>query len=191
MIGAAAVAGGAVYLLTRPRGARGARGAAPGAPPRRIRADARAPSAPRPPWPRRRAAGLVRAAPRPAAVGRPRAPPRVRRPRGAGAGLVLHAISEQDGVPVAVVNDRVVREGDRFDGVRILRIGAAEVEVEVAAPAARCGSELSAATHLRGQTAAEPRRRCGRTWLSIPASRAASWPGWSSRTATTSPASAG
>jgi hypothetical protein len=46
--------------------------------------------------------------------------------------LLLHAISEQDGIPIAVVNERVVREGDRFDGVRILRIGAAEVEVEVA-----------------------------------------------------------
>jgi hypothetical protein len=31
-----------------------------------------------------------------------------------------------------VINDRVVREGDRFDGVLILRIGAAEVEVEIA-----------------------------------------------------------
>ena len=43
----------------------------------------------------------------------------------------LQAISQQDGVPVAVVNDRLVREGDSFDGIRVVRIGAAEVEIEV------------------------------------------------------------
>ena len=32
---------------------------------------------------------------------------------------------------MALVNDRLVFEGDSFDGVRILRIGEAEVEVEV------------------------------------------------------------
>ncbi len=30
------------------------------------------------------------------------------------------------------MNDRLVREGDSFDGIRILKIGDAEVEVEVA-----------------------------------------------------------
>jgi CRP-like cAMP-binding protein len=29
------------------------------------------------------------------------------------------------------LNDRLVREGDMFDGVRIVRIGEAEVEIEV------------------------------------------------------------
>lgn len=43
----------------------------------------------------------------------------------------LNAISEQDGRPVAVVNDRLVHEGDVFDGVRVIRIGETEVEVEV------------------------------------------------------------
>jgi hypothetical protein len=43
----------------------------------------------------------------------------------------LSAISQQDGVPVAILNDRLVHEGDAFDGVRILRIGEAEVDVEV------------------------------------------------------------
>ncbi len=43
----------------------------------------------------------------------------------------LMAISEQDGHPVAIVNDRLVREGDAFDGICILRIGATEVEIEV------------------------------------------------------------
>jgi hypothetical protein len=45
---------------------------------------------------------------------------------------VLHAISEQDGVPIAVINERVVREGETWGDVRVLRIGPAEVEVEVA-----------------------------------------------------------
>ena len=44
--------------------------------------------------------------------------------------LVLNAISERDGHAVALINDRLVREGDEFDGVKILRIGEAEVEVE-------------------------------------------------------------
>jgi hypothetical protein len=45
--------------------------------------------------------------------------------------LRLNAITRRDGRPVALVNDRLVFEGDSFDGVRILRIGEAEVEVEV------------------------------------------------------------
>ncbi len=43
----------------------------------------------------------------------------------------LNAITQQDGQPVAVLNDRVVREGDVFDGIHVIRIGEAEVEVEV------------------------------------------------------------
>jgi hypothetical protein len=45
--------------------------------------------------------------------------------------LRLNAITSRDGRPVALVNDRLVFEGDSFDGVRIVRIGEAEVEVEV------------------------------------------------------------
>jgi hypothetical protein len=56
---------------------------------------------------------------RPAAAGEP------------GAGLLLQAISERDGKPIAVLNTRVVHEGDRFDGVTVVRIGADEVEIEV------------------------------------------------------------
>jgi hypothetical protein len=59
------------------------------------------------------------------------APARPTRPSGA-ADFQLQAISAQDGRPVAVLNDRLVREGDTFDGVRVLRIGADEVEIEVA-----------------------------------------------------------
>jgi hypothetical protein len=45
--------------------------------------------------------------------------------------LSLNAITWRDGRPVALVNDRLVFEGDSFDGVKILHIGETEVEVEV------------------------------------------------------------
>ena len=45
--------------------------------------------------------------------------------------LRLTAISERDGRPVALINDRLVFEGDGFEGVKVLRIRATEVEVEV------------------------------------------------------------
>jgi hypothetical protein len=43
----------------------------------------------------------------------------------------LTAISTRDGEPIALLNDRLVREGDRFDDVHIIRIGETEVEIEV------------------------------------------------------------
>jgi hypothetical protein len=46
-------------------------------------------------------------------------------------GLQLQAIGERDGRPVAVISSRLVREGDRYDGITIVRIGADEVEIEV------------------------------------------------------------
>jgi hypothetical protein len=52
-------------------------------------------------------------------------------PAPAADALRLTAISQRDGRPVALVNDRLVFEGDSFDGVKILRIGEAEVEIEV------------------------------------------------------------
>lgn len=60
---------------------------------------------------------------RPPAAATPAPPPEAR--------YVLQAISQKDGRPVAVLNDRLVREGDSFDGVSILRIGETEVEIEV------------------------------------------------------------
>jgi hypothetical protein len=45
--------------------------------------------------------------------------------------LRLSAISQRDGKPVALINDRLLFEGDSFDGVRVVRIGETEVEVEV------------------------------------------------------------
>jgi hypothetical protein len=41
----------------------------------------------------------------------------------------LSAISQRDGKPVAVLNDRVVFEGDNVDGLTVVRIGEAEVEL--------------------------------------------------------------
>jgi hypothetical protein len=82
IVAAALLAGGAVYLLTRP-------------------------SAPAP----------IAAAP---------APPPAR-----AVELRLSAISERDGRPIAVVNDRVVGEGDTVSGARVVRIAPTEVDVEV------------------------------------------------------------
>jgi hypothetical protein len=61
-------------------------------------------------------------------------PPGPSRPSPSPSGEVelrLNAITQQEGRPVAVLNDRVVREGDIFDGIHVIRIGEAEVEVEV------------------------------------------------------------
>ena len=66
--------------------------------------------------------------PRPAFVG---VPPASLRPAPASPpSLVLNAISERDGKPIALLGDRLVREGDEFEGVRVIRIGEAEVEIE-------------------------------------------------------------
>jgi len=46
-------------------------------------------------------------------------------------GLRLTAISQRDGKPVALINDRLVFEGDSFDGIRVVRIGETEVEIEI------------------------------------------------------------
>ncbi len=43
----------------------------------------------------------------------------------------LNAISERDGKPIAMLNDRLVQEGDKFDGLTVVRIGQTEVEIEV------------------------------------------------------------
>ncbi len=61
----------------------------------------------------------------------PTLPTAVAVPTASAPGLVLQAISSRDGQPVALLSDRLVREGDSFDGVRVLRIGDEEVEVEV------------------------------------------------------------
>jgi hypothetical protein len=63
------------------------------------------------------AAQAIAAAPTPS----PSAPPRFQ----------LEAISLRDGKPVAVLDGRLVYEGESFDGVRVVRIGEAEVELEV------------------------------------------------------------
>lgn len=81
-------------------------------------------------------AGNEATTPRVAAVKEPEpAPPagaRIKEPKLAAGVFQLQAISAQDGHAVAILNDRLVREGDSFDGVKVIRIGADEVEVEVA-----------------------------------------------------------
>jgi hypothetical protein len=59
------------------------------------------------------------------------AEPEAARPAAPAGGLRLTAISQRDGRPVALINDRLVFEGDSFDGITVIRIGDAEVEVEV------------------------------------------------------------
>jgi MSHA biogenesis protein MshK len=79
------------------------------------------------------AAEVPRPAP-PVAAPRPRAGARAAAAAASAAPeepLELQAISQRDGKPVAVLNGRVVGEGDGFDQVRVIRIGASEVEVEV------------------------------------------------------------
>ena len=43
--------------------------------------------------------------------------------------LVLQAISERDSRPIAIINDRLVNEGDKLGSIRVLRIGDDSVEV--------------------------------------------------------------
>ena len=70
------------------------------------------------------AAERLAIAPKPASA----APPAT--PRGEPV-FTLQAISERDGHPVAVVNERLLREGDSIDGARIVRIAKDEVELDL------------------------------------------------------------
>jgi hypothetical protein len=45
--------------------------------------------------------------------------------------FTLQAISHRDGRPVAVLNERLVYEGESFDGITVVRIGETEVELTV------------------------------------------------------------
>ena len=47
------------------------------------------------------------------------------------AALRLQAVSERDGQPIAIINDRLVRVGDEVEGQRVLAIRADEVDLEV------------------------------------------------------------
>ncbi len=59
------------------------------------------------------------------------AAPSPRAPRPADPEPRLQAISERDGQPIAIINDHLVRVGDEVDGIRVLAIRGAEVDVEV------------------------------------------------------------
>jgi hypothetical protein len=140
-----AAAAGATLWLLRPRTA------APVVMPPAAATPAPAPSAAAtaPPSPTLAAAAPPVAAARPAGADTPPAPrplvvpgpaqparaaaatPKARPAPAAASGLRLVAISERDGRPVAMINDHLLFEGDSFDGVRVVRIGAADVEIEV------------------------------------------------------------
>jgi hypothetical protein len=45
--------------------------------------------------------------------------------------FTLQAISEKDGHTVALINDRLLREGDAIDGARVITIAADSVELEI------------------------------------------------------------
>ena len=119
VIAAAALAGGAVYMLTRPD-------AVPAPPVLAV-----APPATEAMTPDSGSGAAAWQPPPMVPRARANAPAAVpRTPVASAPALVLHAISEQDGVPVAVINDQVVREGQSVGGVRVVRIGASEVEIE-------------------------------------------------------------
>jgi hypothetical protein len=64
-------------------------------------------------------------------VAAPKAAATAEATRPAEPAFTLQAISERDGRPVALVNDRLVREGDSIDGARIVRIARDEVELDL------------------------------------------------------------
>ena len=45
--------------------------------------------------------------------------------------FTLEAISSRDGAPIAIINGRLLREGDVTDGVTVVKIGTESVEIEV------------------------------------------------------------
>lgn len=45
--------------------------------------------------------------------------------------FTLQAVSERDGRAVAIINDRLLREGDSIDGARIVKIASDQVELEI------------------------------------------------------------
>jgi hypothetical protein len=47
------------------------------------------------------------------------------------AALRLQAVSQRDGQPIAIINDRLVRVGDEVEGQRVLAIRADEVDLEI------------------------------------------------------------
>jgi hypothetical protein len=47
--------------------------------------------------------------------------------------FALQAVTEQDGQPVALISDRLLRVGEGFDGMRVVRITSTEVEIEIEA----------------------------------------------------------
>jgi len=53
-------------------------------------------------------------------------------PRPSAPAFTLQAISEKDGHTVALINDRLLRQGDAIDGARVVAIAKDSVELEIA-----------------------------------------------------------
>ena len=129
VVAAGAAAGSALWLAWRARGPEAApkqvatAPTLPAAASRAVAVPAATPPATLAPLVESRARGPETRPPAGRAAATPPAEP--------GADLLLQAISERDGKPIAVLNSRVVHEGDRFDGVTVVRIGTDEVEIEV------------------------------------------------------------
>jgi hypothetical protein len=68
----------------------------------------------------------------PASAAPPSAPPASPAPSAsASPAFTLQAVSERDGRAVAIINDRLLRDGDSIDRARVVRIAADEVELEI------------------------------------------------------------
>lgn len=74
----------------------------------------------------------ARQGPAPQATPSPESTPPVAPSVSVDARFELQAISERDGEPIAILGGRMVRVGDAFEDVRVLRIGVGEVEIKVA-----------------------------------------------------------
>jgi hypothetical protein len=70
-------------------------------------------------------------APRPAAATQAPETPAASTAPPSPAPLTLQAVSERDGRAVAIINDRLLREGDSIDGAKVVRIAREEVELEI------------------------------------------------------------
>lgn len=149
LLAAMAMGAGAVYWLLRPTPAAVAPSTTPA--PLEVITATTAPrqaaetlaSRPTPPVVASAAASLPSPNPTPSAVTtRLPTPPPIARPAPTtstaapatplfSAPFTLEAISSRDGVPIAIINGRLLREGEVTDGITVVKIGTDSVELEV------------------------------------------------------------
>jgi hypothetical protein len=154
LIGAMAIGGGAMYWLLRPSSAPAAPSTAPavGSPalPEVITATTTprqaaetlaslpaaaevASAATSRPTPDPTPSAVATRMPTPPAIARATTPAAATPPATPlfSAPFTLEAISSRDGAPIAIINGRLLREGDVTDGVTVVKIGTESVEIEV------------------------------------------------------------